>query len=300
VKILRTPEEKFIGLPDYPFKPNYAEIDGLRWHYIDEGNPEDPAILLLHGEPSWSYLYRHMIPILVAAGMRAIAPDLVGFGKSDKPSEEADHTYQRHVDWTWAWLETINLENVTMICQDWGSLIGLRLVAEHSDRFARVVVANGGLPTGSFDMPQAFMEWQAFSQNTPVFPVGQVIQGGTSSNLSEDIIAAYDAPFPDESYKAGARIFPSLVPTSPDDPAASSNRTAWRALRKFEKPFLTAFSDGDPVTRGGDKIFQRLVRGAKGQPHTTISGAGHFLQEDCGPELAQVVLEFIEKTTQEN
>jgi len=297
---LRTPDERFVDLPDYPFEPNYVEVDGLRWHYIDEGNPEDPPILLLHGEPSWSYLYRHMIPILVAAGMRAIAPDLIGFGKSDKPAEEADYTYQRHVDWTWAWMETVILDNVTMVCQDWGSLIGLRLVAEHPDRFARVILANGGLPTGAFEMPPAFMEWQAFSRNTPILNIGQIIQGGTSEYLPDEVIAAYDAPFPDDSYKAGARIFPSLVPTSPNDPAAPANRAAWKALRKYEKPFLTAFSDGDPVTRGGDKIFQRLVRGAKGQQHTTINGAGHFLQEDGAPELARVTLDFIKHTSQEN
>jgi haloalkane dehalogenase len=296
MEILRTPEERFANLPNYPFTPHYVTVDGLRIHYVDEGPRDGVLLLLLHGEPSWSFLYRYMIPPLVKAGFRAIAPDLVGFGKSDKPAQQEDHTYQRHVDWMSGWVEAVGLRDINLVCQDWGALIGLRLVAEQSDWFARVVLANGGLPTGDQAMPQAFIKWQEFSQSVRRFPIGMIINGGTTTNLSDEIIAAYEAPFPDESYKAGARIFPSLVPTTPGDPAASPNRKAWRSLMRFDKPFLTAFSDGDPITSGGDLPFQRLVRGAEGQPHTTITAAGHFLQEDKGPELAQVVINFISST----
>jgi haloalkane dehalogenase len=296
MNVLRTPDERFHDLPDYPFSPNYVEVSGLRIHYVDEGPQDAQVVLLLHGEPSWSFLYRHMIPLFTGAGYRAVSPDLVGFGKSDKPADKGDYSYQNHVDWVWGWFQALDLESVTLVCQDWGSLIGLRLAAEHPERFARVVLANGGLPTGDHEMPRAFMAWQAFAGRTPKFPVGRIIQSATKTKLSKEILAGYKAPFPDESYKAGARVFPALVPTRPDDPASAANRQAWRSLRRFEKPFLTAFSDGDPITRGGERIFQRLVRGAKGQPHTVIEGAGHFLQEDKGPELAGVVIDFIQRT----
>ncbi len=250
---------------------------------------------MLHGEPSWSYLYRRMIPLFVAAGYRAVAPDLVGFGKSDKPAAREDYTYQRHLDWLWGWLEAVDLRAITLICQDWGSLLGLRLVAEHSERFARVVLTNGGLPlpTGDGEMPRAFAAWRLLSQRGPVLPVGRIVQMGCKTQLSHDVIRAYEAPFPDDRYKAGARVFPTLVPTRPDDPAAAPNRMAWRSLMRFERPFLCAFSDGDPITAGGDAPFRRLVRGAQGQPHTTIEGAGHFVQEDKGEELARVVLGWL-------
>ncbi len=294
--ILRTPEERFADLPDYPFAPHFVEVTGLRIHYVDEGPRDGAVVLMLHGEPSWSYLYRHMIPLFVNAGFRAVAPDLVGFGKSDKPAQQADYTYQRHVDWMRGWVEAVGLRDINLVCQDWGSLIGLRLVAEHPDWFARVVLSNGGLPTGDQPMPEAFTQWQTFSQKVSKLPIGKIINGGTTTSLPSEVIAAYNAPFPDESYKAGARIFPSLVPNTPDDPAASANRKAWKSLMRFHKPFLTAFSDGDPITSGGERAFQRLVPGAKGQPHTTITGAGHFLQEDKGPELAQVVIDFMTST----
>jgi haloalkane dehalogenase len=291
--ILRTPDERFAGLPDYPFAPHYVEVDGLRIHYVDEGAADAALILMLHGEPSWSYLYRRMIPLFVAAGYRAVAPDLVGFGKSDKPAAREDYTYQRHLDWLWGWLEAVDLRAITLICQDWGSLLGLRLVAEHSERFARVVLTNGGLPTGDGEMPRAFAAWRLLSQRGPVLPVGRIVQMGCKTQLSHDVIRAYEAPFPDDRYKAGARVFPTLVPTRPDDPASAPNRMAWRSLMRFERPFLCAFSDGDPITAGGDAPFRRLVRGAQGQPHTTIEGAGHFVQEDKGEELARVVLGWL-------
>jgi haloalkane dehalogenase len=234
-----------------------------------------------------------MVPLFSAAGYRAVAPDLVGFGKSDKPAAREDYTYQRHVDWLRAWLEAVDLRQITLICQDWGSLLGLRLVAENGERFARVALTNGGLPTGDGEMPRAFKAWLALSQRGAEMPVGRIIAGGYKMPLSPEVVAAYEAPFPDERYKAGARAFPTLVPVSPDDPAAGPNRLAWRALMRFDRPFLTAFSDGDPITAGGDAPFRRLVRGAQGQPHTTITGAGHFVQEDKGEALAQVVLAWL-------
>jgi haloalkane dehalogenase len=262
-------------------------------HHLDEGPADGRVVVLLHGEPSWSYLYRKMIPILTAAGLRAVAPDLVGFGRSDKPSRRTDYTYQRHVEWMRAALfDSLALRDVTVVGQDWGGLIGLRLVAEHPDRFARVVAANTFLPTGDRPPGDAFLAWQKYSQETPAFHVGGIVKGGCATDLSPEVIAAYDAPFPDESYKEGARQFPLLVPTSPDDPAADANRAAWKVLEQWDRPFLCAFSDGDPITAGADRVLQQLVPGTKGQPHTTIAGAGHFLQEDKGEALAEVVAAF--------
>jgi haloalkane dehalogenase len=218
----------------------------------------------------------------------------VGFGRSDKPVKRTDYTYARHVEWMRAALfDALDLREVTLVCQDWGGLLGLRLVGEHPDRFARVVAANTFLPTGDTPPGEAFLGWQKFSQETPVFPVGRIVNGGCTTDLSDDIIAAYDAPFPDDTYKAGARQFPLLVPTAPDDPAAPANRQAWETLRAWRKPFLTAFSDQDAITRGGDRAFQSSVPGCAGQPHTTIEGGGHFLQEDRGEQLAQVVADWI-------
>lgn len=293
--VLRTPDERFADLPDFPFAPHYVQVGELRMHYLDEGPADGPVVLLLHGEPSWSYLYRWMIPVLADAGLRAVAIDLVGFGRSDKPTDRGDYSYQAHVDWTWAAIEAIGLGDITLVCQDWGGLIGLRLVGEHPERFARVVAANTALPTGDQHPGAAFLAWQRFSQETPQFPVGTIIDGGCVSDLSPEVIAAYDAPFPDDSYKAGARQFPMLVPTSPDDPAAGPNRAAWEGLRRFDRPFLCAFSDSDPITRGGDAPLRTLIPGAAGQNHVTIGGGGHFLQEDKGRELAEVVVDFVNR-----
>jgi len=302
MKVLRTPDERFEGLPDFPFDPHYIEVpdgeDGLlRIHYVDENRRGDETVLLMHGEPSWSFLYRKMIPIIVRAGHRAVAPDLVGFGRSDKPADRNDYTYQRHVDWMQAWLEKVNLDRITLVGQDWGGLIGLRLVADNPDRFSRVVVANTGLPAGDLPITEAFLNWRKFSQESPEFEAGAILTMGCQTALPGEVIAAYDAPFPDEPYKEGARIFPSLVPIEPDDPAVPANRKAWEVLSRFDKPFLTAFSDGDPITGGGDAIFLARVPGTEGQPHTTIKGGGHFLQEDCGPEFAEVIVDFIAKTS---
>ncbi|MBW3620334.1 MAG: haloalkane dehalogenase [Actinobacteria bacterium] len=297
--VLRTPDDRFTDLPGFPFAPHYVEVDDheggrLRVHHLDEGPADGPVVLLLHGEPSWSYLYRTMIPVLAGAGLRCVAPDLVGFGRSDKPARQEDHSYARHVAWMRECLfDVLDLTDVTLVCQDWGGLIGLRLVGEHPDRFARVVVANTGMPTGDQRMPDAFLAWQRWASEAEDLPVGRLVDGGCTSDLPAEVVAAYDAPFPDRSFKAGAQVLPSLVPTSPDDPAAAANRAAWEALQRFERPFLTAFSDGDPITAGGERVFSKLVPGASGQPHTTIAGAGHFLQEDRGPELADVVVSFV-------
>jgi haloalkane dehalogenase len=294
---LRTPDERFSNLPEYDFDPHYVEIGGLRVHYVDEGPSSAEPVLMLHGEPSWCYLYRKMIPAMLAAGLRAIAPDLVGFGRSDKLTRREDYSYQFHVDVLKEFIERLDLTCITLVCQDWGGLLGLRIAAENPERFARIVASNTGLPTGDRPMTEAFMRWQRYSQNVADFHAGGIVKGACQTELSPEVIAAYDAPFPDDRYKAGARVFPTLVPTRADDPASGANRLAWDALRRWEKPFLTAFSDGDPVTRGGEQVFQKLIPGAQGQPHTTIVGAGHFLQEDKGEELAAVVVEFIEQTS---
>jgi haloalkane dehalogenase len=297
MNVLRTPDERFANLPGWTFAPHYVDVaSNIRMAYVDEGQRYAAPVLLLHGEPSWSYLYRKMIPILVAAGHRVVAPDLVGFGRSDKPSERADYTYQAHVDWMAAFVGAIDLQKTTLVCQDWGGLIGLRIVAEHEARFARVVAANTFLPTGDRKPSPAFFAWQEFSQRVPELPVGKIVQTGCVTPLPDDVVRAYDAPFPDESYKAGARQFPMLVPTSPDDPAAPANRKAWTVLEKWSKPFLTAFSDKDPVTAGADRVLQKLIPGARDQAHVTIEGGGHFLQEDRGEELARVTADFIARS----
>lgn len=302
MRVLRTGDERFENLLGFDFRPHYAEIpdlDGgaLRVHYLDEGPPTAAPILLLHGEPSWCYLYRKMVPLLSEAGHRVVVPDLIGFGRSDKPADRSDYTYSAHVEWMRSLLfDVLDLYEVTLFGQDWGGLIGLRLLAEHPSRFSRAIVANTGLPTGDTPMTDAFLRWQEFSQNVPEFPVGRIVRGGCTSELPPGVVVAYEAPFSDETFKEGARAFPALVPTRPDDPASDAQRAAWAVLSEWERPFLTAFSDGDPITRGGEEVFQRLVPGARGLRHATIKGAGHFLQEDMGEELAGVVLEFMAGT----
>lgn len=297
--VLRTPDERFENLPGYDFEANYAEIDGYRVHYVDEGPRDGDVIFMLHGEPTWSYLYRKMIPVFVDAGYRAIAPDLIGFGRSDKPVSMDTHTYQFHVDAMSALVEKLDLQNVTFFGQDWGGLIGLRVVTANPERFARIVVANTGLPTGTDGLASdssAFMQWKAMNQamiERGDMPVGAMVAGNVSDPAVRE---AYDAPFPAPEYKAGPLIMPQRVPVTPDDPGSKANKEAWKVLEAWEKPLLTAFSDGDPITRGIDKEFQTRVPGAQGQPHTTITGAGHFLQEQKGEELAQVIVDFIQST----
>jgi haloalkane dehalogenase len=303
MKTLRTPDDRFEDLPGFDFEPHYVEVDdgeggSLRVHHLDEGPRDAPPVLLMHGEPTWCYLYRTVIPPLVEAGHRVVAPDLVGFGRSDKPAERSDHSYARHVGWMrQALFDRLDLRDITFFGQDWGGLVGLRLVAAEPDRFARVAIGNTGLPTGHGPASKAFLAWQRFSQEAEDFPVGGIIAGGCTTPLTEEVVAAYDAPFPDDAHKAGARIFPTLVPTSPEDPATPDQEAAWKVLERFDRPFLCCFSDSDPITRGGDAPFLAKVPGAQGQAHTTIEGGGHFLQEDRGPELARVLVDFIRATS---
>ncbi|MGY0637722.1 MAG: haloalkane dehalogenase [Paraglaciecola chathamensis] len=298
MQYLRTPDACFEGLTAYPFKPNYLFVDDfdggeMRMHYLDEGSKDGEVVLLLHGEPSWSFLYRNMIAPITDKGYRVIVPDLIGFGRSDKPTKRSDYTYQRHLDWLRNILSQLSLENIILVCQDWGGLLGLRLVAEHPDKFARVLAANTMLPTGDHAPGEAFMKWRTFSQEVAEFPVAGIIKGATVTELALSVLEGYNAPYPSEEHKAGVRQFPLLVPITTDDPQTENNRAAWQTLKRFSKPFLTAFSDSDPVTAGGDKIMQKLIPGTQGQSHTTITNGGHFLQEDQPQQLAQVLLQFI-------
>jgi haloalkane dehalogenase len=305
--VLRTPDARFEGLSGWDYAPHYTEVDGgslgsLRIAHVDVGPADGPVMLLMHGEPSWSYLYRKMISVLVAAGFRCLAPDLVGFGRSDKPSEQSDYSYAAHVDWMLQWFRAQNLsaapgirgqhEGVTLFCQDWGGLIGLRLVAAMPDSFARVCAANTFLPTGEGKPSKAFEAWRNFSQSVPDFDSGFIVTGGTARGISDEARAAYNAPYPDDSFKAGARRFPMLVPTSPEMDGAAENREAWKVLEAFEKPFLTLFGDSDFVTLGAEKQLQTRIPGAVGQPHRLIERAGHFLQEDAGEEIAAYLVDW--------
>ena len=294
--VLCTPAERFDHLPDFPWQPHYTGIGGLRIAHIDEGPRDGPVVLLMHGEPTWSYLYRKMIPVLVAGGCRVLAPDLVGFGRSDKPARKSDYSYFNHVQWMSAWSEANDLRDVTLFCQDWGSLVGLRVVAELPERFARIVLANGGLPTGTEEIPRAFKIWRAFAKYSPWFPIGRIVKAGCALGLTPGEVAAYDAPFPSSRYRVAARLFPTFVPTTPDDPERANNEQAWELFKRWEKPILTLFSNRDPVTRGGHRIWQKLVPGAQGQPHAVTRGAGHFLQEDKGAEVAAAMLAFMKAT----
>ncbi len=294
--VFRTADERFENLEDFPFEPHYAEVDGLRIHYLDEGPAEGEIVLLFHGEPTWSYLYRKMIPVLVDAGYRCIAPDLIGFGRSDKPAERDVITYKFQVDAMAGLLRQLDLNGMTFFGQDWGGLIGLRVVAENPERFARVVISNTGLPTGDDQLSPAFMQWKAVNQqmnDAGEIRVGTMMQMGLQLPGNEAIKTAYDAPFPDPRYKAAPLIMPQRVPVTPDDPARDANLAAWEVFRQWVKPFLTAFGDSDPVTGGMDAKFQQEVPGAQGQPHTIVKGAGHFIQESHGPELAAIMIQFM-------
>jgi haloalkane dehalogenase len=301
VRVLRTPEARFDGLSDFPFEPHYIDVpdgDGgrLRVHHLDEGPRDGPVVLLLHGEPTWAYLYRSVVPPLVEAGLRAVVPDMPGFGRSDKPAERSDYTYARHVAWMRSVMTQLDLRDVTLVGQDWGGLVGLRLVADDPDRYARVVASNHGLPTGDRPATPAFLEWLERSQSMPEFPCGEIVARACLTSLTAEEIAAYDAPYPDETFKAGARIYPALVPVRPDDPASEEQRRAWRVLETWTKPFLTAFSDSDPITAGAETVFQSRIPGAAGQPHVTIEKAGHNLQEDAGEHLAEHIARFVGST----
>jgi haloalkane dehalogenase len=297
VHVLRTPEDRFAGLPGFTYPPRYADAGGLRMAYYEAGPAGGEPVLLLHGEPSWSFLYRKVMPVLADAGLRAIAVDMVGFGRSDKPAEMDDHSYARHVEWVRALaFDALGLSGITLVGQDWGGLLGLRLVAEHPDRFARVVAANTGLPTGDHPMPEVWLRFREVVRTAPVLDISRLIQAGCQSQLPAEVLAAYEAPFPDESFKAGPRAMPSLVPATPDDPATAANRAAWARLSTWDKPFLVAFSDRDPITGAMAPILERTVPGAAGLDHPVIEGAGHFLQEDAGERLGTVIADFIRAT----
>jgi haloalkane dehalogenase len=327
MKYLRTPDECFENLQDYPFQPHYQMIaDGeggeLRIHCVDEGSGEAGTVLLMHGQPTWSYLYRHMIPPLVNAGFRVVAPDLVGFGRSDKPASLDDYSYARHIAWMSEWLGSLDLQNIMLFCQDWGGLIGLRLVAAFPERFAGVVASNTGLPTGMVpaeyceplreayktlrvgkvteldekfrddsEIP-GFLYWRKFCAESPEFDVGQALQLTAKGQMSEAVAAGYRAPFPDQSYMAGARKFPSLVPLLPDEDEVQENLEAWKVLRQFNKPFITAFADDDPASTGGEASFLESVPGADGAPHRTIENAGHLVQQDQPQACVQAILDL--------
>jgi haloalkane dehalogenase len=294
MEFLRTPETRFARLADYPFEPNHVEVGehGLRMHFLDEGPRDAAPVLMLHGEPSWSYLYRHMIPIVAAAGHRVIAPDLIGFGKSDKPTAMDDYSYLAHMNWLQRFIDALGLKNITLVCQDWGSLLGLRLAAENEARFDAIVIGNGMLPTGDQKVPRAFQLWKNFALYSPWFPIGRIVGSGSFRKFGPEELRAYDAPFPSARYKSGARAFPRLVPVVPDDPASAANRAAWTVLEHWEKPFLTLFSNGDPITRGGDKYLQSRIPGARNQPHQTLVG-GHFLQEDSPVAFARAINDLL-------
>jgi haloalkane dehalogenase len=297
MKVLRTPEERFAGLPDFGYQPRYADAGGLRLAYVEAGPPAGAPVLLLHGEPSWSFLYRKVIPVLAEAGLRVIAADLIGFGRSDKPAGVADHSYARHVEWVRAFaFDALGLTGVTLVGQDWGGLIGLRLVAEHPDRFARVVAANTGLPTGDQPMPDVWLRFREVVRTAPALSVSRLVQSGCQTTLPAEVLAAYEAPFPDPSYAAAVRAMPDLVPAAPDNPASEANRAAWRQLAAWDKPFLVAFSDRDPITGAMAPVLMRTVPGAAGLRHPVLAGAGHFLQEDAGEELGADIASFIQAT----
>ncbi len=299
MQTLRTPDDRFHDLPDFPYTPSYSEVsddDGgtLRMAWVEDGPADADPVLMLHGEPSWSFLYRKMIPVLTTAGHRVICPDLVGFGRSDKPAGITDHSYARHVEWVRELVfDVLDLHRVTLVGQDWGGLIGLRLAAEHPDRFSKLVVANTGLPTGDIPMPEIWWRFREAIQKAPSIDVGRFVQGGCRRPMSDEVRAAYDAPFPDDSYCAAPRAMPGLVPTSPDDPAAPANRAAWATLCASSTPMLVAFSDGDPITGGMAPILKREMPGAQGIEHPVVHEAGHFLQEDAGEELAGYIVEFL-------
>ena len=312
--VVRTPDDCFSNLPGYPFEPHYFEvtahgIDPVRMHYVDTGAPDHPVVLLVHGQPTWSYLYRKVIRVLADAGLRVIAPDNIGYGRSDKLTEPTDYTFARHVDWLHSLVTGLDLYDITLVAQDWGGPIGLSALAQEPDRFARVVAtntilhtgdpslegkltwANYGVGTSRVLLEEALVDYVMFYQRAPDI-VPSFFVNAVAGPLSADILAAYDAPYPDPTYKAGLRQLTALVPLTRNDPGAAIGRATMSVLERWERPFLTAYSDGDPATHGWETVFQERVPGANAQAHTTIKGAGHFVQEQKGEELGRVIAQF--------
>jgi haloalkane dehalogenase len=299
MQIISYDPARFADLPDYPFAENWCEIDlgdghTGQMHYLDEGAKDAPPVLLFHGEPSWSFLYRKMIPVLVAAGFRCLAPDLIGFGKSDKPDEIGFYTYDRHINWLRQWRDAVVPQPAALFCQDWGGLLGLRMVGEEPDRFACVLASNTFLPAGGSPSP-AFLAWRIFAKSSPEFQIGDLLQRATTTERSAAEIAAYDAPFPDEPSKAGARAFPALVPVEDGMDGIAQNIAAWKGLAAYDKPFLTLFGEDDPVTGGLGEQLTKRIKGAGGQPHGMLPACGHFCQEDRPMELAQGMIDTAKK-----
>ena len=292
--LLRTPDKRFSNLEGFPYEPRYVEINGARVHYIDEGSGE--AILCLHGEPTWSYLYRKMIPLL-AASHRVVAMDFIGFGRSDKFTQREDYTFETHRSTIASFIQKLDLTFITAVVQDWGGILGLRVATELPERFARVVIMNTGLPTGDVPATEGFMKWRTYATTTPDLPIGMIVKRSAADreSITDDIVAAYDAPFPDVTYKMGAQMFPWLVPIEPNQPGAREMRETREALANWQKPALVMFSDGDPVTRGGDRFFRKLIPSANNEPQIVIKDAGHFLQEEKGPEIAAEIVAFIKR-----
>jgi haloalkane dehalogenase len=312
VEVLQTPEDRFAVLPGCPFEPRRVTLpDGLRMHYVDEGPPTAQPVLLLHGQPTWSYLYRTVVAQLVAQGLRAVAPDLIGFGRSDKPASRGAHSVRAHVTWITQFVEALDLRDVTVVVQDWGGPFGLGVLAERPERFRSVVAANTALhtadpslagrltwachaaPDGTVTVEQQLLDYQRLTQELVPFSPSLFVQGATASAVPDPVLAAYDAPFPDERFCAGPRQLPLLMGLTPASECARRNVRTMEALRAFHRPFVTAFSDGDPATRGWAEVLRAHVPGAAGQAHVTIPGAGHFLQEDRGEELADVVARLV-------
>jgi haloalkane dehalogenase len=318
MSVLRTPEERFAELPDYRFSPNYIRVEArgipsLSMHYVDAGPIDGPTVVLLHGQPTWSYLYRDVINVLCAAGLRVIAPDNIGFGRSDKLTDPTDYTFSRHIDWVQSAVTRLGLRDITLVVQDWGGPIGLSVLAREPDRFARVVATNTILHTcdpslagklawahHAIDgdrvvLQETLLDYVLFYQRSPQL-VPSLFLNAVAGPLSADVLAAYDAPFPDRSFTAGLRQLTALIPLTRSDPGAAIGRATMAALTEWTRPFLTAYSDGDPATRGWENIFQEMIPGAQGQPHTTVTGAGHFVQEQRGELLGSIVADFVART----
>jgi haloalkane dehalogenase len=314
--VVRTPDERFADLPGYAFEPHYLDVeteglDPVRMHYVDEGPADGPVALLLHGQPTWSFLWRRVIDTLVEAGVRVVAPDNIGFGRSDKPTRATGYTFQRHIDWTRSLVTQLDLHDVTLVAQDWGGPIGFSVLAAETERFASVVAANTILHTadpslagrltwavhGEGDervvIQESLVDYLLYTQRAPELRASEFVGATASTPLAPEVLAAYDAPFPDARHTAGLRQMTALLPLTRNDVGARTGRRTMRALEQFERPFVTCYSDGDPATRGWDAVFQERVPGAQGQEHRTVVGAGHFLQEDAGEELGRVVAEVM-------